>query len=271
MPKMPKAFTDYITAPQDTAQNTLEDYAKSPGSTFLCEAVHISDAVNHCLRHFPKKSDGDYNKDSRDSLFRLSAAALAGIMGHLETFQRFFFAGVFELTRLVPAFDVASYLKKLEKEYRIEISLGVASSYRGEPAPVGQILADSLGAWHDPERVNGYLRGLASNQVEFYSNADVEDLRTLWQLRHSVVHTAGWVTLPDAQKIPALRKYGGRQILLEPQFIASVTRRLHPMLRASVNRFEAQFRADLPGTHSKAESRLINALFRVESPRQSWF
>lgn len=89
-----KSFTDYITTPAQPGENILTQYSRKPATTFLIEAIHIGDSINHCIRHFPKKSDGAFNKDSQDSLFRLSAASLAALMGHFETFQKFLFAGV---------------------------------------------------------------------------------------------------------------------------------------------------------------------------------
>ena len=266
-----KPFITYLTTPSRQIGNAIADYASSPASSFLAEVVHLSDAVNNCIRHFPKKQGGNYTKDSEDSLFRLSACTLAGVMGHLETFERFFFAGLIELSRLVPTFGMNRYCSKLSKKSGIEISLAVATSYRGQPAPIGQLLAESLGGWHDPKKVNDYLRRLVESPVDFFSDADIRDLRTLWQLRHSIVHTAGWITQPDSQKVAELQQFGGRHILVEPRFIESVARRLHPMLQAAVSRLESGFRTGLPGGHSRTDSRTINSLFRVESPRDCWF
>jgi hypothetical protein len=100
-----KPFADYVERKPDWWESSLAEYTKSPAVAFLREAVHIADAMNQCQRRFQKKADGSYNKDSQDSIYRLSAAALGSIMGHFETFQRYLFAGMVEATRHIPGFD----------------------------------------------------------------------------------------------------------------------------------------------------------------------
>jgi hypothetical protein len=265
-----KSFTQYITGASIPARNALEWYAVSPASAFLTEAVHQCDAMNHCIRHFPKRrTDANYTKDSQDSLFRLGASTLAALMGHFELFQRCFFAGVFDATRLSPSFDIRKCCRTLEKNHSLSVDLNMLSSYRGHVAKTGLLIADSLGGWSDPEAVNEYLRAIVE-RVDFYSSADIKELRILWQLRHSIVHTAGSITRPDAQKVDGLGQFASRPIQLEPRFTEAVARRFHKMLPVSVGRYAKGFRASLTSPLSPPETATVDTLFRADTSRRSW-
>lgn len=265
-------FTRYLDNEPDWWREGLPDYSREPGATFLVQALHLSDAMNHCYRHFPRKpvATDEYRKDGQDSLYRLSAATLAAIMGHFEIFQRFLFAGLLEITRLMPAFDMTKAIKSLTNQTRLEIDLPSLGAYRGAPAQVGRLIADSLSGWHDPEAVNSYFRSIVPN-VNVYSNKQRALLAMLWQLRHSIVHTGGWLTLTDAQKVEELVQYGGQPILLGGRAVDSVVRRMHPLVKESVGRLESEVRTTLRADLDDGEVQEVADLFAVRSSRNSWF
>jgi hypothetical protein len=278
MPK--KSFASYIQEAPDWWSTSLPEYGQSPASAFLKEAVHLSDAVNHCKRHFPRKKTAKkpstkrtakkpFTKDSQDSLNRLCAATLAAIMGHFETYERFLFAGAFEATRLVPGFDMSACCKRLEKAASLSIDVGLLAAYRGQPAPIGQLLADNLVGWHDPQRVNSFFAAVFDN-LSLFSNADSDDLLVLWQLRHSIVHSAGWITRPDAQKIKQLHGLGDKPIVLGPTFVVAVARRLHPIVSGATSRLSARLKARLPDDLSQEQRDQVSQLLDVTTPRKSW-
>lgn len=68
--------------------------------------VEAKSAINLCMRHFPKNKDKNYQKDALDSLQHLVVASLPAIMGHFETYQRYLFAGMFDLSVFLKDFDV---------------------------------------------------------------------------------------------------------------------------------------------------------------------
>lgn len=265
-------FVRYLDDEPQWWQEGLPDYSREPGATFLIQALHLSDAINHCYRHFPRKpvATTEYRKDGQDSLYRLSAAALASIMGHFEIFQRFLFAGLVEITRLVSSFSMTKAVKGLTRETRVEIDLAGLGGYRGSPAQVGRLIADNLSGWHDPKTVNSYFRSIVDN-IELYSNKEQALLGVLWQLRHSIVHTGGWLTVTDAQKINELGAFGGQPILLGGRAIDSVVRRMHPLVKDSVGRLETRVRSLLPNDLSSVEESEVADLFAVRSTRNSWF
>lgn len=268
MGRQPKQFVEYIKS-GETSEDTLRKYAQSPATAFLREAVHVSDAMDYCTRHFPQKQDHNYMKDGQDSLYRIAASLLASLMGHFETYQRFLFAGVFEATRLIPNFDVAEACRKLEKEATAVIDLATVSAYRGQPAPIGQLLVDSLQGWQNPVKVNRYFACLV-HEHQVYSSSAVKQLKLLWQLRHSTVHTAGWITQPDSQKASELAAFANKPLLFEIHFISTAVRKFHEVVSGAMRGLEAKTRAKLRTDLSDAEKEEINLLFEVTSPRKQW-
>jgi hypothetical protein len=264
-----KPFTAYIDSAPHWWRSSLENYARRPATAFLTEAVHLSDAVRHCRRHFQTKSGDEYTKDSQDSLYRLSAAALAAVMGHLETYQRFLFAGLVEASRFDPSFDLEGFCKQLEKDSSLEIRLGALVAYRGQPAPIGLLIADNLGGWHDPARTSRHFAAIVPG-TNMYSGTETEDLRLLWQLRHAVVHTGGWLTLPDSQRTKGLGSLGGKPILLNEAFIETVVRRLHPIVKRATERLAGKVRSTLSASLSKEHRKEVDELLSISSPRSSW-
>lgn len=246
-----------------------DDYVESPASAFLRYSLDAKDSINLCKRYFPKKQNGDYTKDSQSSLEHLSSALLPAVMGHFETFQRHLFAGLFEYSAFLNGFDTSSFFKKIEKDLPFSIDPVRLAAYRGFDAPVGIVLADAMPGWHSPEKVNKYFKFFGFNQ-QFFSNADCKQLRVLWQLRHSIVHSGGTLTLPDSQKVKELTDWGGYPVTFDDKFIFEVSRKLHLIVQGAVKRLEHDFRAKLrPGIDADS-SMAIDKLFQVKSQCAVW-
>ena len=264
-----KPLTAYLETPPSWWADDFALYQRSPATAFLSQTVHLADSVNHCLRHFKKKVNGSYTKDSQDSLYRLSAAALAAIMGQFEMFQRFFFAGVLEITRFVPTFDIDECCKRLAKGSGLSIEPSRLLAYRGRPAPIGQVVADNLVGWHDPARVNAHFAAVVPD-TQLYSSADCQFLRVLWQFRHSIVHTAGWLTHPDAQKVKELNSLGGTPLVLGQWFVNTVARKFHPIVVRGTGRLKAKVLITLPEDLKPDEQQESDHLFETNTPRRSF-
>lgn len=219
MPGRPvKEFHQYLTQSAASYVSHL-DYLISPASAFLKYSIEAKSAIDLSVRKFPKNQNGTYSKNSLDSLQHLVVAVLPAIMGHFETYERYLFAGVFDFSVFLTGFNVESFFKKLNKESNISIDLIRLSAHRSIGATsIGSLLADSLNGWHDAKRVNNFFNAF-SLDYQLYGNADCAKLSVLWQLRHSIVHTGGTLTLPDAQKVPELQNHGNKQIVFENNFI----------------------------------------------------
>ncbi len=268
MAPQPKSIIDYIDAVPSWWESSLQDYQQKPATAFLREAVHISDAIRQCRRLFKRKADKALNKDGQDSIYRLGAAAMSSMMSHFETFQRSLFAGMLEASRFVGDFQLEQCCKRLQSDSQLNLDTARLLAYRGRTAPIGQLVAEGLGSWHNPRRVNQHFAALI-HDVQFYSGKESEQLELLWQLRHSVVHTAGWLTHADAQKIPGLLALADRPILLNENFVEAAARRLHVIVARSTTAMKGKFITKLTSATS-ADRAGVQALFEVRSPRLKW-
>ncbi len=269
MARREKAFVDYIEASDDSSESSLEVYARSPAVAFLEQAVHSSNAIEYCTRTFGRKKHNNFTKDAQDTIYRISSATLASLMGHFEAYQHFLFAGLLESTRLIQDFKIDDCVNNLKKHGNLAVDLVRVSAFRGQPNPIGQILADNLNGWHYPQKVNSYFKAVVPNH-DLYTQKEIRELQVLWQLRHSTVHTAGWLTQPDSQKVDALSKHGNHAIRLNYQFIPAVARRFHSIVNRSVRALEKKYRDNLNSELTEVEKEEVDNLFLVTSPRQAW-
>lgn len=264
-----KEFHQYLTA-ATKSHVSHGDYLSSPASAFLKYTVEAKSSIDLCARYFPKKQNGEFTKDSLDSLQHLTSASLPTIMGHFETFQRYLFAGMFDLTVYLANFDTNKFFDLLAKETNIEVNWPRLAAHRGIGAnSIGTLLADSMSGWHDPERVNRYF-GAYKLAFSPYGADATEKLKTLWQLRHSIAHTGGTLSLADAQKVKSLNAFGNQQIAFEKPFIFEVARKLHPIVKATTEGLGNAFKAKVLPNLGADETNKIAKFFEVKSSVSSW-
>lgn len=264
-----KEFHQYLTT-ATKAHVSHVDYLNSPATAFLRYTVEAKSAIDLCARHFPKKLNGEYAKDSMDSLQHLISAALPTIMGHFETYQRYLFAGIFDMSIYLSSFDANRFFENLSKETNITIDWPRLAAHRGIGAnSIGSLLSDSMSGWHDPERVNRYF-GAYKLPFTPYGADSIEKLKTLWQLRHSIAHTGGTLTLADAQKVKSLSGFGGNQIAFENQFTFEVARKLHPIVKKSTEGVGVAFKAKVLPNLAAIDMAKIAKFFEVKSSIPSW-
>lgn len=248
---------------------SLASYSASPATAFLRQVVEAKNSFDYCRRYFPKRAGGnDLSSEAEENLRNITGPLFACLMGHFETFQKFLFAGAVEATRFFKDWDEGN-LAALFGE-RSEISPRRMLAYRGQGAQVGTVLADSLSGWHSPGNVNSYFKAIDST-VSLFSNSDVEDLIVLWQIRHTLVHTGGWLTLPDAQKVKRLHLYGDHSIGFEENFQLALTKRLHRLAKDATGRLKLRLtqrlRIGLPA-NDQAE---FSDLTKCDSPAPAYF
>lgn len=263
-----KTFAQHLVA-VSASHITQQDYVQSPATAFLKYVIDAKDAINQCKKYFKKNKDNSYNKDSLTSLRHITAAQLPAIMGHFETYQRYLFAGVFENSVHLINFGAENFFKAIQKESSISVDLVRLSAYRGLSAPVGIVLADSLTGWHRPDIVNRHFKALFP-RIQLFSNTDCEELKVLWQLRHSIVHTGGSITLPDSQKVRDLSEHGDKPVVFDDSFILEVSRKLHPLIKEATKRIETEFRTNLKPNISQPDKDRIDDLFTVRSKVAVW-
>jgi hypothetical protein len=266
--KPKKEFHEYLCEATNS-HVSHQDYLLSPATTFLKYTIEAKSAIDLCIRKFPKKQNGQFISDSLDSIQHLVTATLPAIMGHFETFQKSLFAGMFDLTVYSRTFKLEPFIKKLNNG-NVTIDLTRLSAYRNiGTSSVGNILADSLNGWHNPEMVNKHFGAFGLN-YQFYSAEHIKRLKVLWQLRHSIVHTGGTLTLPDAQKIENLKTFGGRNIAFEKNFIYEVSRKFHPIIKHSTEGIGRAFKNNLLPSLSQEILTRIDVFFKVKSSINVW-
>lgn len=277
MPAFVKEFHEYIDV-ASIGTVTLEDYRKSPACAFLKFAVGAKDAASMCQRQFKKKGARKYSAPALDSLHMINAGLLASIMGNFETFQKYLFADMFEYSMYLNKFSVKEFLKHLSSKLHsseVLIDLERFAAYRNNPVGVGLIIADNLKNWQSPSIVNDYfaafgLKDVHGHPISFYSNDSRKRLAVLWQMRHSIVHTAGTITLPDSQKIGDLNSFGNRVIALQPQFIYEVARKFHPIVKEAMEHMKSVYIVNLrPDIPADLQLKIEN-VFKVSSSCSAW-
>jgi hypothetical protein len=258
-----KEFHEYLTKSKGTLPKvSISEYIESPGTAFLRYCVQAHYAILYCTRHFPKTDVGIAR------LEHVSSGLLPAIMGHFETYQRYMFSGVFEHSDLLRDFDVEEFFKGLDRKFSIKIDPVRLAAYRGFNATSGIILADNMPGWHTPEGVNEYFDTLLGAKP--FDNASVRRIQVLWQVRHSIVHTGGSITLPDAQKIDDLRPFAGEVIVLERTFISEVTRKFHSIVFNATDSVRKAFEQQMMSSPSGKTVDRLNKLFSVKSPISAW-
>lgn len=269
MARRAKEFQEYIDEPTN-AHVGHPDYLKSPASAFLKYTVEAKSAIDLCCRKFPTKQDGGYAKDSLDSIQHLVAAMLPAIMGHFETYERYLFAGMFDVSANLEKFEVDDFFKRLTKATDVAIDPVRLAAYRGLGAEsIGLLMADSLSGWHNPERVNAYFDSFGLKRQLFSKDA-CGSLSVLWQLRHSIVHTGGTLTRADAQKIRELTALGDRKMVFQKSFIYEVSRKLHPLIKAATTGMGQAFKARLDAGAPPDITKRVDDLFVVKSSVAVW-
>ena len=161
-------------------------------------------------------------------------------------------------------FDAQAFIERLKKIQGIQLDPLRITAYRGQPAQVGMILADSLHLWHSPFQVSEAFRSI-TNGAHFYTSAQIEQISLLWQVRHSIVHTGSTLTLPDAEKHHLLRPFAGKSFVFKANFIGVLAQKMHSFLKESVGRFSRDYKNDLIENLDKKVASEINTLFLVTS------
>jgi hypothetical protein len=271
MPNTIKKLEKYLVAGPAVTTTSFEAYATCPAEAFLISVCNAHDAFVQCLNKFTKKDNGQFNKDSEDSLHNISVAILATLMGHFETFEKALFAGLVEGSIYFHNFDVERFLKHLANFGKRDIVVRADRllAFRTAKAPVGFVIADSLAGWHNPKIVNSLFKGFGGKK-DVFGSEEISDLEVLWQLRHSIVHTGAWLKQPDAQKVKRLVKHSNTAITFDFHFINAVARRFHRIVKACNGRLLSDCLSLLGATALPEQTDRIKALLDVRSPKNVW-
>lgn len=265
----PKPITEFLFE-NTQGHFSYDKYAIEPATAFLAYAVSAKDAIEYCKTHFPHKEDTDHlTQPSIIAIQHIINSTLASVMGHFETFQKHLFAGLFDRTVYIQEFDPNSFFRQLDKKDGVDVQLIHLLAYRDTKTHTGILIADCLSGWHNPECVNKYFYAFGF-KTQFFDNDALLDLKQLWQLRHSIVHTAGTLTRPDAQKVLTLYEMGNRNIVFSNKFMYEIVKRLHSLVYQSVVRLRNTFEPRINNTLSTKDKKELLQFFNVNSKQKSW-
>lgn len=255
-----KEFQEYLTNSKGNSPPvSLAEYVESPATAFLRHCVQAHLAMKYCIKNFPKD---DHTKAREARLEYISSALLPAIMGHFETYQRYLFSGVFEYSSLLKNLNI-------ESSFKVNIDFIRLAAYRGFGTTSGMILADSLPGWHNSDIVNSYFNKLLKTNL--FNEEESQKIQVLWQLRHSIVHTGGSITLPDAQKVDSLRPFADNTIVFENTFISEVSKQFHAMVFRATNKIKSAFFSQLENKPTSDTKERLDKLFLVKSQISAWF
>lgn len=266
-----KDFQEYLCESTDSHISHGE-YLKSPGTAFLRHTVEAKSAIDLCIRQLPHNTNGTHTKSSRDTIQHLTLALLPTVMGHFETYQRYLFARMFDFTVYLKDFKVKPFIDTINKEAKTEITIDLErlAAFRGvDLTSIGLVVSDNLKGWHKPEKVNIYFNAFGFEHQIFSKDA-IKKLNVLWQLRHSIVHTGGTITLPDSGKVKELQKYGGKSNLFENNFIYEVARKLHPIIKNGTEGLGTKFKSEMKANVNSTKILEIEKFFEVKSSIGVW-
>ena len=89
--------------------------------------------------------------------------------------------------------------EKIKEQDWLSITTDRVLSQRVAQTSIGSMLVHPTLGWHTPETVNARFKNLFNCPA--FQGADIKTLNTLWILRHSIAHNAGFVTAHDAARI----------------------------------------------------------------------
>ncbi len=265
-----KKVTSYLS--KNVLDYRESDLLASSATVFLREVVSLCDSIHSCKRTFKRKKNGSFTKDSSDSFERIVVSSFALLMSNFEMYQKKQFSHLVDSHFSFDGLGEVALAKNLEKA-GCSISLQRVLAGGGDYGEVGDIIADALPGWHNPERVNVYFRSIFP-EFNLYSKKIIQELLVLWQLRHSIVHTGGVVTRADSVKVPALSKYRDTRIVFGEEFMPAVGRRFHIMIELILRGLReviVEKISPYEGQKEQDKEEFIDSLVGYSSPRKSWF
>ncbi|AFY37578.1 hypothetical protein Lepto7376_1221 [[Leptolyngbya] sp. PCC 7376] len=236
-------ISEYIFKNEVDGHLSHQEYLNSPGDAFCKFCCESADTIEFCKQYFPSKNNS--NQPARESLPKIQNllnAMIALLMGHFETYQKYLFAGCFERSILFEEFDASIFFKDIGFKKDVNIKSNHLLAYRGDSLSVGILLADNLTDWHNPVSVNSYFNAFGL-KVQVFTNHEIELLRNLWQIRHSIVHTAATITKADAQKkqCKQLNDYAGKNIVFKASTMFELKKNLLTLVNGVNKRLEDAF------------------------------
>jgi hypothetical protein len=191
------------TSESQDSQRDERKRQSSPPSSFFAQSQAILTSVNYI-----EPLHSGYVGAAAKHKNRTRSALLVQMMSAFEFAMKDFIAQTLDATHLYD--DVA-------KEWKwLLIDIPSVMSSRDSLGRVGAILIHPLLGWQTPETMNSRYQDVYGRQP--IAKNELQQLRDLWIIRHSIAHNGGFVTEADARRLrtPALRN---RQILIDVDYL----------------------------------------------------
>ncbi len=184
-------FPDLNPWTRDTADIAREDKKRqsSPTSFFYSQGRALCLAAEYF-------KDERLAVDARDGVaikhrHKNQLAIFGQLMAAFEYMLKDFVAKSIDATSV---FD-----EKIKEQEWLSVTTDRVLSQRVAQTSIGSMLVHPTLGWHTPETVNMRFKNLFNCPA--FQGSDFKTLNTLWILRHSIAHNAGFVTAHDAARI----------------------------------------------------------------------
>ncbi len=203
---MPFPIPDAYTATAADIARDQEKRAASPPSFFYGQAWGIKLAAGYFTDE--RLATGSHSAVATKHRQRIQNAAFGQLMASFEFCVKDFIAQIVDATDL--------YDQAVEQSKWIEAVKSQILSQREGRSSIGGVLIHPLLGWHDPQTVNARYSALFDHDLIEPHQVDV--LKRLWILRHSVAHNAGLITGHDAYRLKA-PSLSEKQVRIDPEFL----------------------------------------------------
>jgi len=254
-----------------TGHISQNDFEQHPATAFLSYCLDAKNAIELCKTNFPKIDANTMEMKSNIAIQNIINSMLVSIMSYFEMYEKYLFAGLFEYSIYLSCFNAKNFCKGVFgcSEGDVNMHINEFLAYRTFRASAGLMIADQIKGWHDPTKVNEYFKSLGL-LTQAFSNDDIKDLKTLWQIRHSIAHNASTISKPDAQKLDQLHAYGGKTIVFSNKFIYELVKRMHSMVYSVTLRLQQEFIDKMVINASGTEKQKVIDFLRVQSRNHTW-
>jgi len=222
---MPFPVPNPSTSESSDAQRDERKRQASPPSAFFAQ----SQAVLTAVKYFEGLHSG-YPGAARKHMNRICGAMFVQLMAAFEFTTKDFIAQTLDATHI--------YDDDVKGWSWLQIDVAAVLSTREGLGRLGAVLVHPLPQWQVPETVNERYQDVFKRQP--IRRLEIQPLRDLWIVRHSVAHNAGFVTQPDARRLRSaeLRE---KQVSIDVDFLQEAI----DFLRAVVARLDTVIGASL--------------------------
>jgi hypothetical protein len=213
---MPFPLPDAYTSASADAQRDERKRQASPPSSFYAQSQAILTAV----AYFDPLHSG-YAGAAGKHKNRMWSSLFVQLMAAFEFAMKDFIAQTLDATHI--------YDDNVKNWVWLQIDVPTVMATREGLVRLGAVLIHPLQGWQTPETLNSRYKNVYNREP--VASSEIQSLRDLWIVRHSVAHNGGIVTPPDARRLRDT-SLADQQVRIDFEYLGDATR----FLREIVNR-----------------------------------